>query len=51
MARYLLKQTCCVCRYEGMEAEEVNHLKNLEIQEIRSGVGNSSRGGDQGFGR
>ena len=40
-----------MCRYEGMEEEEVNHLKNLEIQEIRSGMGNSSRGGDQGFGR
>ena len=44
-------ESCWTYRYEGMEAEEVNHLKNLEIQEIRSGLGNSSRGGDQGFGR
>ena len=36
-------------RYEGMEAEEADQLRAMEIQSIRGGLG--TRGEQQGFGR
>ena len=36
-------------RYEGMEAEEADQLRAMEIQSIKGGLG--TRGEQQGFGR
>lgn len=38
-----------MCRYEGMEAEEAEQLRALEIQSIKGGL--STRGAERGFGR
>ncbi len=43
------EDTVVVCRYEGMEAEEADQLRAMEIQSIKGGLG--SRGEEQGFGR